>query len=136
MIGGVLTSDERIHKLSFTGSTEVGRKLMEQCSSTVKKLSMELGGNAPFIVFDDADLEKAATGLIASKYRNAGQTCVCANRVYVQAGIKDKFLEIFKQKVEALKVGDGLVAGTEVGPLINQDALSKVEALLNDMNPR
>lgn len=132
VIGGVLTSDERIHKLSFTGSTEVGRKLMEQCSSTVKKLSMELGGNAPFIVFDDADLEKAATGLIASKYRNAGQTCVCANRVYVQAGIKDKFLEIFKQKVDALKVGDGLVAGTEVGPLINQDALSKVEALLND----
>ena len=132
VIGGVLTSDERIHKLSFTGSTEVGRKLMEQCSSTVKKLSMELGGNAPFIVFDDADLEKAATGLIASKYRNAGQTCVCANRVYVQAGIKDKFLEIFKQKVDALKVGDGLVAGTEVGPLINQDALSKVEALLTD----
>ena len=132
VIGGVLTSDERIHKLSFTGSTEVGRKLMEQCSSTVKKLSMELGGNAPFIVFDDADLEKAATGLIASKYRNAGQTCVCANRVYVQAGIKDKFLEIFKQKVDALKVGDGLVAGTEVGPLINQDALSKVEALLKD----
>ena len=91
VIGEVLTQDERIHKLSFTGSTEVGRVLMLQCASTVKKLSMELGGNAPFIVFDDADLEKAATGLIASKYRNAGQTCVCANRVYVQSSIKDKF---------------------------------------------
>ena len=132
VIGEVLTQDERIHKLSFTGSTEVGRILMSQCASTVKKLSMELGGNAPFIVFDDADLEKAASGLIASKYRNAGQTCVCANRVYVQAGIKDKFLAIFKQKVEALKVGNGMTEGVEVGPLINKDAIDKVEQLLAD----
>ena len=132
VIGEVLTQDERIHKLSFTGSTEVGRLLMSQCASTVKKLSMELGGNAPFIVFDDADLEKAATGLIASKYRNAGQTCVCANRVYVQSGIKDQFLEIFKQKVEALKVGNGMTEGVEVGPLINQDSMDKVQHLLED----
>lgn len=132
VIGEVLTQDERIDKLSFTGSTEVGRVLMSQCASTVKKLSMELGGNAPFIVFDDADLEKAATGLIASKYRNAGQTCVCANRVYVQSGIKDKFLAIFKQKVEALKVGNGMTEGVNIGPLINQDALDKVEQLLED----
>lgn len=132
VIGEVLTQDERIHKLSFTGSTEVGRTLMSQCASTVKKLSMELGGNAPFIVFDDADLEKAATGLIASKYRNAGQTCVCANRVYVQASIKDKFLAIFKQKVEALKVGNGMTEGVNIGPLINQGALDKVEQLLAD----
>ncbi len=89
-IGEILTGDARIHKLSFTGSTEVGRTLMAQCAPTIKKLSLELGGNAPFIVFDDADLEKAAAGLIASKYRNAGQTCVCANRVYVQDSIKDE----------------------------------------------
>lgn len=132
VIGEVLIQDERIHKLSFTGSTEVGRTLMAQCASTVKKLSMELGGNAPFIVFDDADLEKAASGLIASKYRNAGQTCVCANRVYVQSSIKDKFLAIFKQKVEALKVGNGMTEGVHIGPLINQDALDKVEQLLED----
>nr|WP_313012955.1 NAD-dependent succinate-semialdehyde dehydrogenase [Moraxella sp. CTOTU48841] len=132
VIGEVLIQDERIHKLSFTGSTEVGRTLMAQCASTVKKLSMELGGNAPFIVFDDADLEKAATGLIASKYRNAGQTCVCANRVYVQSSIKDKFLAIFKQKVEALKVGNGMTEGVNIGPLINQGALDKVEQLLAD----
>lgn len=132
VIGEVLTQDDRIHKLSFTGSTEVGRILMSQCASTVKKLSMELGGNAPFIVFEDANLEKAAEGLIASKYRNAGQTCVCANRVYVQSSIKDKFLEIFKQKVEALNVGNGMQDGVEIGPLINQDALNKVEHLLAD----
>ena len=131
-IGSVLTKDERIHKLSFTGSTAVGRLLMEQCASTVKKLSLELGGNAPFIVFEDADLEKAATGLIGSKYRNAGQTCVCANRVYVQDSIKDKFLEIFKAKVDALTVGNGMTAGVEVGPLINDKALQKVEHLLTD----
>ena len=118
--------------VAITGSTEVGRILMSQCASTVKKLSMELGGNAPFIVFDDADLEKAASGLIASKYRNAGQTCVCANRVYVQASIKDKFLAIFKQKVEALKVGNGMTEGVNIGPLINQGALDKVEQLLED----
>lgn len=132
IVGDVLTGDERIHKLSFTGSTEVGRKLMAQCADTVKKLSMELGGNAPFIVFDDADLEKAADGLIMSKYRNAGQTCVCANRVYVQNSIKEQFLEIFTKKVEALKVGDGMLVGTEVGPLINQSSLEKVQSLLKD----
>lgn len=132
IVGEVLTQDERIHKLSFTGSTEVGRILMQQCASTVKKLSMELGGNAPFIIFEDADLNKAVDGLIASKYRNAGQTCVCANRVYVQASIKDKFLELFAKKVNALKVGDGMVEGTEIGPLINQSAKQKVQALLQD----
>ncbi|MPW62637.1 NAD-dependent succinate-semialdehyde dehydrogenase [Moraxella catarrhalis] len=132
VVGEVLTKDPRIHKLSFTGSTEVGRVLMEQCASTIKKLSMELGGNAPFIVFDDADLEKAAEGLIASKYRNAGQTCVCANRIYVQSSIKDEFLAKFKQKVEVLKVGNGADEATDIGPLINQQALKKVQALLDD----
>ncbi len=132
VIGEVLTGDARIHKLSFTGSTEVGRTLMAQCAPTIKKLSLELGGNAPFIVFDDADLEKAADGLIASKYRNAGQTCVCANRVYVQASIKDKFLDIFVKKVKALKVGDGANDGVDIGPLINEKALQKVQALLKD----
>lgn len=128
----VLTTDERIRKVSFTGSTEVGRQLMQQCASTIKKLSMELGGNAPFIVFEDADLEQAVAGLIASKYRNAGQTCVCANRIYVQDSIKDAFLALFKQKVEQLKVGNGMEQGTDIGPLINPSALEKVQALLDD----
>ncbi len=132
VVGGVLTSDKRVHKLSFTGSTEVGRTLMAQCAPTIKKLSLELGGNAPFIVFDDADLEKAADGLIAAKYRNAGQTCVCANRIYVQDTIKDEFLKIFLKKVAELSVGDGLKEGVDIGPLINQDALQKVTALLQD----
>ena len=132
VIGDILTGDSRIQKLSFTGSTEVGRTLMAQCAPTVKKLSLELGGNAPFIVFDDADLEKAADGLIASKFRNAGQTCVCANRVYVQDSIKDKFLDIFVKKVEALKVGDGMKEGIDIGPLINEKGLDKVQELLND----
>ena len=131
-IGEILTGDARIHKLSFTGSTEVGRTLMAQCAPTIKKLSLELGGNAPFIVFDDADLEKAAAGLIASKYRNAGQTCVCANRVYVQDSIKDEFLDVFVKKVAELKVGNGMDEGVDIGPLINQKALEKVQALLKD----
>lgn len=131
-VGDVLTQDKRVKKLSFTGSTEVGRKLMAQCAPTVKKLSMELGGNAPFIVFEDADLERAAEGLIASKYRNAGQTCVCANRVYVHNRVKDKFLAIFVKKVEALTVGNGLDPATDIGPLINADALKKVQDLLTD----
>lgn len=131
-IGDILTGDPRIHKLSFTGSTEVGRTLMAQCASTIKKLSLELGGNAPFIVFDDADLEKAAEGLIASKYRNAGQTCVCANRVYVQDSIKDKFLDVFVKKVAELNVGNGMDEGVDIGPLINKKALDKVQALLKD----
>ena len=132
VIGEILTGDARIQKLSFTGSTEVGRTLMAQCAPTIKKLSLELGGNAPFIVFDDADLEKAADGLIASKYRNAGQTCVCANRVYVQDSIKDKFLDIFVKKVKELKVGNGMDDGVDIGPLINKDGLEKVQALLKD----
>jgi len=132
VIGDILTGDARIQKLSFTGSTEVGRTLMAQCATTIKKLSLELGGNAPFIVFDDADLEKAADGLIASKYRNAGQTCVCANRVYVQASIKNKFLDIFVKKVAELKVGNGADEGVNIGPLINTAALEKVQALLKD----
>ncbi|MGP9690312.1 NAD-dependent succinate-semialdehyde dehydrogenase [Psychrobacter sp. NC44] len=131
-IGDILTGDVRIHKLSFTGSTEVGRTLMAQCATTIKKLSLELGGNAPFIVFDDADLEKAAEGLIASKYRNAGQTCVCANRVYVQDSIKDEFLDVFVKKVAELNVGNGMDEGVDIGPLINQKALEKVQALLKD----
>ncbi|WP_131667320.1 NAD-dependent succinate-semialdehyde dehydrogenase [Psychrobacter pygoscelis] len=132
VVGEVLTKDSRIHKLSFTGSTAVGRTLMAQCADTIKKLSLELGGNAPFIVFDDADLEKAADGLIAAKYRNAGQTCVCANRIYLQDSIKEQFLDIFVKKVEALKVGDGMNDDTDIGPLINQDALTKVKDLLQD----
>ena len=132
VIGEILTSDARVKKLSFTGSTEVGRQLMAQCAPTIKKLSLELGGNAPFIVFEDADLEAAAEGLIASKFRNAGQTCVCANRVYVQASINDKFLEIFTKKVKALKVGDGMEEGVDIGPLINADGLDKVQNLLQD----
>lgn len=131
-IGDILTGDPRIHKLSFTGSTEVGRTLMAQCAPTIKKLSLELGGNAPFIVFDDADLEKAAEGLIASKYRNAGQTCVCANRVYVQDSIKDKFIAVFVKKVAELNVGNGMDEGVDIGPLINKKALDKVQALLKD----
>ena len=131
-IGEILTGDARIHKLSVTGSTEVGRTLMAQCAPTIKKLSLELGGNAPFIVFDDADLEKAAAGLIASKYRNAGQTCVCANRVYVQDSIKDEFLDVFVKKVAELKVGNGMDEGVDIGPLINKKALEKVQALLKD----
>ncbi|MGO3008926.1 MAG: NAD-dependent succinate-semialdehyde dehydrogenase [Psychrobacter celer] len=131
-IGDILTGDARIHKLSFTGSTEVGRTLMAQCAPTIKKLSLELGGNAPFIVFDDADLEAAADGLIASKYRNAGQTCVCANRVYVQESIKDKFLDVFVKKVAELNVGNGMDEGVDIGPLISKKALEKVQALLKD----
>lgn len=131
-IGSVLTQDERVHKLSFTGSTEVGRLLMSQSANTVKKLSLELGGNAPFIVFADADLEKAATGLIASKYRNAGQTCICANRIFVEDSIKKAFIKILITKVQALQVGDGMDETTDVGPLINQRALHKVQSLLFD----
>lgn len=131
-IGNVLTADERVHKLSFTGSTAIGKLLMSQSASTVKKLSLELGGNAPFIIFDDANLDKAVAGLMASKYRNAGQTCVCANRIYVQKNIKDEFLKRFAKQVASLKVGNGLDAGVEIGPLINQKAMDKVQSLLKD----
>ena len=130
VLGEVLTGDERIQKLTFTGSTEVGRALMAQCADTIKKLSMELGGNAPFIVFEDADLEAAAEGLIAAKYRNAGQTCICANRIYVHRDIKEKFLDIYVKKVAELKVGNGMEEGTDLGPLINQAAVDKAKDLL------
>ncbi|MFC3001623.1 NADP-dependent succinate-semialdehyde dehydrogenase [Falsiroseomonas tokyonensis] len=130
--GGELTSNPLVRKLSFTGSTEVGRKLLAQCAPTIKKTSMELGGNAPFIVFDDADLDAAVQGTIASKYRNTGQTCVCANRILVQDGIFDAFTQKLKAAVEALKVGNGMEPGVTQGPLINADAVAKVEEHIAD----
>lgn len=131
-IGKVLTDSDVVRKLSFTGSTEVGRLLMAQCAPTIKKLSLELGGNAPFIVFDDADLDQAVEGAMASKYRNAGQTCVCANRILVQRGVYDAFAAKLAEKVKALKVGNGLEAGTEIGPMIEAKALDKVEDHIQD----
>lgn len=131
-IGQVLTTHPAIAKVSFTGSTEVGRILMKQSSSTVKKLSLELGGNAPVIIFDDAKLDIAVKGTIASKYRNAGQTCVCANRILVQEGIYDHFMEAYKKAVAALPVGNGVEPNVEIGPLINEEAVQKVETLLQD----
>src|SRR5688572_10010510 len=131
-IGGEFTSNPLVRKLSFTGSTEVGKLLMSQCAGTVKKVSLELGGNAPFIVFDDADLEAAVNGAIASKYRNAGQTCVCANRIYVQSGIYDRFAQRLAEKVSAMKVGNGLDQGTVIGPLIEEKAVAKVEEHVRD----
>jgi succinate-semialdehyde dehydrogenase/glutarate-semialdehyde dehydrogenase len=116
-----------VRKLSFTGSTEVGAKLLAQCAPTIKKTSMELGGNAPFIVFEDADIDAAVAGTLASKYRNTGQTCVCANRILVQDSIHDVFAAALKIAVETLKVGNGMEAGVTQGPLINQAALKKVE---------
>jgi succinate-semialdehyde dehydrogenase/glutarate-semialdehyde dehydrogenase len=131
-VGKELTTNPLVRKFSFTGSTPVGKLLMQQCSSTVKKVSLELGGNAPFIVFDDADLDAAVVGAIASKFRNAGQTCVCANRIYVQSGIYDEFAARFVRAVEALKIGNGLDDGVAIGPLINDDAVAKVERILAD----
>jgi succinate-semialdehyde dehydrogenase/glutarate-semialdehyde dehydrogenase len=131
-IGHVLCDSDVVRHLSFTGSTEVGRILIRQCAQTVKKLSLELGGNAPFIVFDDADLDSAVEGAMASKYRNAGQTCVCANRLYVQAGVYDAFLEKLALKVGALKVGNGFEAGVHLGPLIDEQAMAKVDAHVAD----
>jgi succinate-semialdehyde dehydrogenase/glutarate-semialdehyde dehydrogenase len=130
--GGELTSNPLVRKFSFTGSTEVGRKLLEQCAKTIKKTSMELGGNAPFIVFDDADLDAAVQGAMASKYRNTGQTCVCANRILVQDGVYDAFAQKLKEAVEALKVGNGMEPGVTQGPLINADAVAKVEEHIAD----
>jgi succinate-semialdehyde dehydrogenase/glutarate-semialdehyde dehydrogenase len=130
--GKELTESPLVRKFSFTGSTEVGKTLIRQCASTVKKVSMELGGNAPFIVFDDADVDAAVQGAIISKYRNAGQTCVCANRVYVQEGIYDEFVEKFKVAVQKLKVGRGEEAGVNIGPMISQSAIDKVEELMAD----
>lgn len=131
-IGLELTQNPLVRKISFTGSTEVGKLLMRQSAGTVKKISLELGGNAPFIVFDDADLDAAVEGAIASKFRNAGQTCVCANRIYVQAGIYERFMEKFTTAVQHQKVGAGAEQGVTIGPLINIEALEKVERLLVD----
>jgi succinate-semialdehyde dehydrogenase / glutarate-semialdehyde dehydrogenase len=131
-IGPVLTKSDIVRKLSFTGSTEVGRILMAQSAQTIKKLSLELGGNAPFIVFDDADLDKAVEGAIASKYRNAGQTCVCSNRIYVQSGVYDAFTEKLATRVRALSVGVGTEQGVLIGPLIDADAIKKVEDHIQD----
>lgn len=131
-IGKVLTQDERVSKFSFTGSTPVGRLLMEQCAATIKKVTMELGGNAPFIVFDDADIDAAIEGAMASKFRNSGQTCVCTNRFYVQAGIYEQFVERFSVAVKGLKLGNGLEEGTDLGPLIEQSAIEKVEHHIKD----
>ncbi|MFT3931448.1 MAG: NAD-dependent succinate-semialdehyde dehydrogenase [Spongiibacteraceae bacterium] len=132
VIGGVLTSSPVVRKLSFTGSTEVGRLLMAQCAPTIKRLSLELGGNAPFIVFDDADIEAAVEGALAAKYRNSGQTCVCVNRIYVQDGIYDKFAQVFAKRVSELKVGNGVESGTMIGPLIDEESLLKVQELVDD----
>jgi succinate-semialdehyde dehydrogenase/glutarate-semialdehyde dehydrogenase len=132
VIGPELTSNPIIRKLSFTGSTPVGKLLMAQCASTVKKLSLELGGNAPFIVFDDADLDAAVQGAMLSKYRNSGQTCVCANRFLVQAGIYDRFAERLAQEATKLKVGQGTEVDVQQGPLIDERALAKVESHISD----
>jgi succinate-semialdehyde dehydrogenase/glutarate-semialdehyde dehydrogenase len=121
-----------VRKLSFTGSTGVGRLLMQQCAPTIKKLSLELGGNAPLIVFDDADLERAVEGIVASKFRNAGQTCVCANRIYVQSGIYEALSQRLVQAVEAMRVGSGLEAGVTQGPLIDSRAVAKVREHIDD----
>jgi succinate-semialdehyde dehydrogenase/glutarate-semialdehyde dehydrogenase len=131
-IGGEMTSNPDVRKVTFTGSTEVGRTLMRQSAETIKKLSLELGGNAPFIVFNDADLDAAVTGAIASKYRNTGQTCVCVNRVYVQSGVYDRFAEKLVKAVEGLKVGNGLDPEVTQGPLIDYAAVEKVEEHIQD----
>jgi succinate-semialdehyde dehydrogenase/glutarate-semialdehyde dehydrogenase len=131
-IGGALTASDKVRKLSFTGSTEVGRLLMGQCAPTIKKLSLELGGNAPFIVFDDADIDAAIEGAMVSKYRNAGQTCVCANRLYIQAGVYDAFAAKLAERVKSMPVGEGTQQGVLIGPLIDEDALAKVEEHVAD----
>jgi succinate-semialdehyde dehydrogenase/glutarate-semialdehyde dehydrogenase len=131
-IGGEMTANRLVRKLSFTGSTEIGKVLLERCAGTVKKTSMELGGNAPFIVFDDADLDAAADGAMASKYRNAGQTCVCANRLLVQDSVYEAFARKLAERVQKLKVGDGMEPGTTIGPLIDANAVEKVEAHIED----
>lgn len=131
-IGGALTTSETVRKLTFTGSTEIGRLLMRQCSDTIKKLSLELGGNAPFVVLDDADIDKAAAAAILCKFRNAGQTCVCANRIYVQAGVYDAFVDRLTALAADLKVGDGFSDGVQIGPLIDEAAIGKVQSHLDD----
>jgi succinate-semialdehyde dehydrogenase/glutarate-semialdehyde dehydrogenase len=131
-IGGEMTSNPKVRKLTFTGSTEIGKKLMAQCAGSIKKISLELGGNAPFIVFDDADLDAAVQGAIASKYRNTGQTCVCANRLLVQSGVYDTFARKLGEAVGKLRVGDGLAGVTEQGPLIDAKAVAKIEEHIAD----
>ncbi|WP_341862774.1 NAD-dependent succinate-semialdehyde dehydrogenase [Gymnodinialimonas sp. 57CJ19] len=131
-IAGAMMDAPEVRKVTFTGSTDVGKELIRQSADTVKKVSMELGGNAPFIVFDDADLDKAVDGAMASKFRNSGQTCVCANRIYVQAGVHDAFVEKLVAATKAMKVGDGREEGVEQGPLIDGDAVAKVQELLDD----
>ncbi|MGY3876195.1 NAD-dependent succinate-semialdehyde dehydrogenase [Aeromonas enteropelogenes] len=130
-VGDELCQNPVVRKLSFTGSTRIGKLLMRQCADTMKRVSLELGGNAPFIVFDDADLDAAVAGALASKYRNAGQTCVCANRILVQSSVYDAFTEKLTAAVKAFKVGDGMSEGTQIGPLINPAAASKVAELVN-----
>ena len=132
LVGKILTTHPDVKKISFTGSTEVGKLLMEQASSTLKKVSLELGGNAPSIIFNDADLEKAVKGTMASKYRNAGQTCVCTNRIFVQLGIYDSFIKAYAAETNKLKTGNGLSEGIDIGPLISEDAVEKVERLIAD----
>ncbi|MFT6277178.1 MAG: succinate-semialdehyde dehydrogenase/glutarate-semialdehyde dehydrogenase [Halioglobus sp.] len=129
-IGGEITANPIVRKLTFTGSTPVGKMLVEQCAATMKKTSMELGGNAPFIVFDDADIDSAVTGAIISKYRNAGQTCVCSNRLFVQDGVYDEFIEKFVKAATELTVGDGFAEGVAVGPLVNRKAVEDVDHLV------
>lgn len=131
-VGAALTGDSRVRMLTFTGSTEIGRLLMSQCAATVKRLTLELGGNAPFIVFEDADLDAAVQGAFDSKFRNAGQTCVCANRIFVQSSVHDEFVDRFTKVVSAVKVGHGLEPGVQIGPLINDAAIDKVERHLRD----
>ncbi len=135
-IGGVLTSDQRVRKLSFTGSTEVGRLLMKQSSDNLLRLSMELGGHAPFIVFDDADMSKAAEAAMACKFRNAGQTCICANRFYVHESVHADFVSRLSSAIGALRVGDGTQEGVNVGPLINDEAITKIESHVADARER
>ncbi len=131
-IGGEMTSNSTVRKLTFTGSTNIGKVLMRQCADTVKKMSMELGGNAPFIVFDDADIDEAVKGAMACKYRNSGQTCVCANRILVQDGVYGEFAEKFAAAVSKMKVGDGFAESVDIGPLIDLAAVDKVEAHIRD----
>ena len=131
-IGKLLCSSDTVRHLSFTGSTEVGRILAAQCAPTIKKISLELGGNAPFIVFDDADIDSAVEGAMISKYRNAGQTCVCANRFYVQESVYEKFVEKFAAKAKAIRVGNGFEAGVQQGPMIDEQALEKIELHVSD----
>ena len=132
LVGKALCESDAVRHLSFTGSTEVGRILMRQCAPTIKKLSLELGGNAPFIVFDDADIDSAVEGAMVSKYRNAGQTCVCANRMYVQEGVYDTFIARLAEKARGIKVGNGFEPGINQGPMIDGNAVAKVEAHIAD----